>query len=324
MIRVISNDSGSRYATSVEFLRAEEKSQRLCKWFTIFIFVIFTFGVIVVPLVMSMWCMYIGNFDSETWFLAYVIKLPIDKSSVIGWYCEYLLQAYSGYAFLFTITFTVTLFGGCSFYIEACLMQIKHMFANIDAHAHIENSAANKMIERKIFETIIFHNKIIVVYDTVAEVYSVAIFFHLISNVLFFAGAIYQTEMVFIALFCCQILNTSFEFVVNLFIFISTFKTIDEIGLALFFNVMCIIEGLSYTFILCYFAEVSSSSMTEIANVVYHSNWYVQCPKMQRLLVLIVARAQKSNEFKGLGLIHCSLESFMKVGFEMRLETRNI
>lgn len=68
------------------------------------------------------------------------------------------------------------------------------MFGDIDAS--FANGANDKMIEKKIFEMIIFHDKIIDVFDTVAEVYSVAIFFHLICNVLFFASAIYQTEMV--------------------------------------------------------------------------------------------------------------------------------
>lgn len=194
MIRVICNDSGPKYGTSAEYLEAEEKSERLCKWFTIFVTILFTFGVVITPLVMSIWCMYIGNFESETWFLAYMIKLPIDKSNLIYWYCEYLLQAYSGYAFLFPITCTTTFFGGCSFYIETCLIQIKRMFEDIDTG--VANNDGEKKIEKKIFETIIFHNKMIDAFNTVAEVYSAAIFFHLLCNVLFFASAIYQTEMV--------------------------------------------------------------------------------------------------------------------------------
>lgn len=84
-------------------------------------------------------------------------------------------------------------------------------------------------------------------------------------------------------------------------------------GLSILFNVLCVMEGLSYTFILCFYANLSTHSLTDIARVVYDSNWYKQPPKMQKLLKLIIARAQKPNIFMGLKLVHCSLESFTKV-----------
>lgn len=155
----------------------------------------FTVGTIFLALGMSFWSIYIGNLDTENWFIPYRNKLPIDKSSLFGWYCELLLQAFSGYAFVMTITCTVTFFGACSFYIEACLMQFRHMFTGIDEDVKDEQNF--QAIEGKIFDTIIFHNKFIDVFDIMANVFSVAIFFHLICNILFFAAAIFQTEMVF-------------------------------------------------------------------------------------------------------------------------------
>lgn len=155
----------------------------------------FTFGTILLSLGMSLWSLYERNYDSENWFLPYRIILPIDKSTVSGWYCEFVLQAYSGYGFVLTICSTVTFFGGCSFYIEACLNQFKHMFTQIDKNVLIKEN--HKKIENDIFDAIIFHNKIMDVFELVADVYSGAIFFHLICNILFFAAAIYQTEMVF-------------------------------------------------------------------------------------------------------------------------------
>lgn len=72
-------------------------------------------------------------------------------------------------------------------------------------------------------------------------------------------------------------------------------------------------EGLSYSFILCYFANNSTYSIGELANVVYESSWYNQPPKIQKLLVLIIARAQKPNIFMGFKMIYCSLEAFTRV-----------
>lgn len=154
----------------------------------------FSFGTVLLSIVMSIWNLYQQNFDTTSWFLPYYIILPIDKSTIFGWYCELFLQIYSGYAFVLTITSTVTFFGGCSFYIEACQRQFKHMFVGIDEQ--IQNAECFETIQKSLFETIVFHNKIFEVFDMVSKIYSMAIFFHLICNVIFFAGALYQTEMV--------------------------------------------------------------------------------------------------------------------------------
>lgn len=192
--------SGGKYRGFTGFHTAEERSHFLCKWFTMFIVISFTVGTILLSFGMSLWNVYEGNYDSATWFLPYQIKLPIDKSTMSGWYFELLLQAYTGYAFVLTITSTVTFFGSCSFYIEAGLNQFKHMFMGIDNS--VANEEDDKIAEKQIFEAIVFHNKVLSVFETVAEIYSAAIFFHLICNVLFFAAAIYQTEMVFAFLKC--------------------------------------------------------------------------------------------------------------------------
>lgn len=186
--------TGFRHRGFTGFWEAEEKSHFLSKWFTMFMMLFFTFGTILVALAMSLWNIYKGNYDTLNWFLPYRLILPIDRSTLFGWYWEFFLQAYSGYAFVLTITSTVTFFGGCSYYVGACLGQFKYMFNEIDKNA--ENKESDESIEKKVFETVVFHNKVLDVFDIVADIYSAAIFFHLICNIVFFAGAIYQTEMV--------------------------------------------------------------------------------------------------------------------------------
>lgn len=176
------------------FIEAEHKSHLLCKWFTLFMMLFFTFGTIMVSCGMSIWCMYQGNLDTSTWFMPYNIILPIDKSTPFGWYCEFLLQSFTGYIFVLIITSTVTFFGGCCYYVQTCLKQFKHMFDEVDKKIQAEDGF--EAIEKDLFDIIIFHNKVLEVFETVAEIYSVAIFFHLICNILFFAAALYQTQMV--------------------------------------------------------------------------------------------------------------------------------
>ncbi|XP_055309426.1 odorant receptor 45b-like [Sitodiplosis mosellana] len=226
---------------------------------------------ILVAFLMSLWNIYQDNYDTSNWFLPFRIILPIDNSNLIGWYLELFLQAYGGYVYVLSVTTIVAFFGGCSYYIDA--------------------EEIDEVIEKDIFETVVFHNKILELFDIVADIYSAAIFFHLICNILFLAGAVYQTEM-----------------------------TIGKVGLDLLFNVLCVMEALSYTFILCYFANSSTYSMAEIGNVVYYSSWYNQPPKIQKLLLLIIARAQKPNIFMGLKIIYCHLESFAKVCFQSPVE----
>lgn len=85
------------------------------------------------------------------------------------------------------------------------------------------------------------------------------------------------------------------------------------VGMSLFFNVLCIMEGFAYTFILCHYANVATFAMADLANIVYHSDWFMHSPKIQKLLILMIARAQIPNVFMGLKIIYCSLEAFTKV-----------
>lgn len=310
------NFQGLKYRGFTGFREAENRSHFLIKYFTMFMMLFFTFGTWLVILGMSFWSLYNGNYDSSNWFLPYKIIL-LDRSSIFGWYCEFILQMLSGYWFVLTIASTVTFFGGCSYYIDACLKQFKHMFMEIDRS--VENGERIDVIENDVFETVIFHNKIFDIFDVVADIYSAAIFFHLIFNILFFAGSIYQTEMVRKISNDLFVLFFSFNFYLILFKspsitgWILTEQTFGNVGLGFLFTVLCVMEGLSYTFILCYFANASTFSMAELANVVYESSWYYQPPKIQKLLVLIIARGQKPNIFMGFKMIYCSLESFTKV-----------
>lgn len=150
--------SGRKTSVYVGYFKAEQKSHKLTKWFTLFVMLFFTFGTILYSLLLSFWNIYNHNFDSVTWWLPINTQFSVvDKSSLIGWYFELLMDALCGYAFVLTMTSTVTFFGACSFYIEACCSQLKHMFAQLDDMA---KKKRNNHVTH-LSEIVVFHNTIV-------------------------------------------------------------------------------------------------------------------------------------------------------------------
>lgn len=90
-------------------------------------------------------------------------------------------------------------------------------------------------------------------------------------------------------------------------------QSIKAINVFLLFSLMCLIEGLSYTFILCYYATESTTSLSTIADIVYDSNWYIQPKSVQRMLIIVMARAQKSEIYMGFKFVQCTSAAFMRV-----------
>lgn len=146
--------SGRKSAYYFGYLKAEEQSHNLTKWFTLFVTLFYTFGTILFTLLQSFWNIYNQNFDPITWYLPYDMHVFfVDKSTFFGWYFDLLLQALIGYAFVFTMTSTVTFFGGCSFYLEACRLQLKHMFDDMIQKEEIDSA-------KQLKQTVIFHNTV--------------------------------------------------------------------------------------------------------------------------------------------------------------------
>lgn len=85
----------------------------------------------------------------------------------------------------------------------------------------------------------------------------------------------------------------------------------------LIFSCLCVVEGLAYTFIFCYFATVATTAMASISSTVQESNWYLQPLPIQKKYILIIARSQIPAVFTGLKMVRCSLESFTMVIFSI-------
>lgn len=148
-----------------------------------------------------------------------------------------------------------------------------------------------------------------------SKINNCGIFFQLICNVIFFAAAIYQMEEVkqkFSTNSKSGDVNRPFP-VFYLFIFYEIQSLKDIQAVLLFFSILCLVEGLTYTFFFCYFASQATSSCAAIGTTIYSSFWYTQPAPIQKKIVLMIARAQIPTMFMGFKMIRCTLESFMKV-----------
>lgn len=77
------------------------------------------------------------------------------------------------------------------------------------------------------------------------------------------------------------------------------------------------VAALSYVsnlnYMLCYFVTTATLHAVSIAGRIYELHWY-QMPRTSQIYVhLMIKRAQKPLELKGLGVFVCSLETFLTV-----------
>lgn len=83
--------------------------------------------------------------------------------------------------------------------------------------------------------------------------------------------------------------------------------------LSFVFNVMCIVCSTIWPSFYSYYATVATEQILTIGDATYNSNWFNYPVKMQKHVVLIVARSQKRVLFSGLNLMYCTVEYFGKV-----------
>lgn len=81
------------------------------------------------------------------------------------------------------------------------------------------------------------------------------------------------------------------------------------------FDALCLFCSLIWPFLFCYFGTITVERMERIANDAYDMKWYNYPISMQKFIILITMRSQKSELFSGLNLIPCTLEVFGIVSF---------
>lgn len=83
-----------------------------------------------------------------------------------------------------------------------------------------------------------------------------------------------------------------------------------------FLGILC---SLMWPSIFCYFADWTTERISKMGDTVYGFNWFDQPVKMQKFMILMIARSQERIYFSGLGLVTCSLEAFGKVCISFNL-----
>lgn len=155
------NDTATRLNGFDGYKKAERLSRTLTLWLIALVVGIFTFSAIGMNLIILSIGLYRGNTDTSTWFLPYYYHnvFPFDDTTVSGFFVELILQVFAGYAYVLSIASTCTFFGGSSYYIEACCLEIKHHFKLLDDQ--VESARNPRILEMKLNEIIKFHKKLI-------------------------------------------------------------------------------------------------------------------------------------------------------------------
>lgn len=144
-----------------------------------------------------------------------------------------------------------------------------------------------------------------------AENISLSIFFLLPVNAIFTSISMYDVEMV-CTLCISSYLKCNNNFLSNNPIFFSQSISNFELSVLLF-NLSCIISALFWPAFYSYYASHTTDRIASIGNLVYESNWPEYPPELRKYAVLTIFRSQQPTNFTGLGVIHCTLEAFLKV-----------
>lgn len=64
---------------------------------------------------------------------------------------------------------------------------------------------------------------------------------------------------------------------------------------------------------LCYFTTSATINAMLVGDRIYELNWYEKSRNEQFMVQVMIQRAQKPFDLKGLGVFVCSLETYLKV-----------
>lgn len=90
-------------------------------------------------------------------------------------------------------------------------------------------------------------------------------------------------------------------------------ESIDHFDLQIassFYNMSTVV---ALTFIFCFLSENITSALLRVGDGVYESCWYRLPVRKQKQVTLPILRSQCVFRLEGLGLIYCSLETFVRV-----------
>lgn len=115
-----------------------------------------------------------------------------------------------------------------------------------------------------------------------------------------------MSGVIFIQLFSCVL------FAATALLSLDQFEQIDR---DLLFNFNNFFNSSVIGFIYCYFSEKITNISFGIGEIVYISSWYAMPFKQQKTIVMMIRDAQVEFRLNGLGIIDCSLSTFLAVIF---------
>lgn len=148
------------------YWKCEQKCQKLTR--IISRFVHNTQMVYSTELLISIYNILIGNFDTSTWILGNNLILPFDTKSLWGWYLQLFIEFEMGFAYCSSMIPATTLFVSCCTYIGAicdhCSLLIYSTNNSLSPVLDEKNSRKynQKRLEliEKLFRTVKMHNKL--------------------------------------------------------------------------------------------------------------------------------------------------------------------
>lgn len=113
-----------------------------------------------------------------------------------------------------------------------------------------------------------------------------------------------MSEIIFVAL-----LTSILIIALNLYALESNdlFSLQTGVGYAL---MMCLLPMI---FAFCFLAERITTNLYEIGDIFYDASWYRLPAKQQRIVICPIQRAGQEFRFRSLGLVDCSLTTFLSV-----------
>lgn len=76
------------------------------------------------------------------------------------------------------------------------------------------------------------------------------------------------------------------------------------------YEVFCVVV---VTFIYCHLSNTATSELFEVTDVFYDCDWFMLPVAHQTILILPMKRAQRVFHFNGLGMVDCTLRTFLVV-----------
>lgn len=125
-------------------------------------------AVLVVSLLYSFYCMYVGNYNTATWNLPYLISVPFDESQVWGWYLKWLIECNLAGFYSFGMIMITSHFIGCCYYLDAICDHFDCVMASLNCDVQqikletkpIEYAKIYRRISEKLARAVRVHVKL--------------------------------------------------------------------------------------------------------------------------------------------------------------------